>query len=485
MKFSVGDRVFANGKKTSGKYEETVNEVGTVKRTYKSGNNCYGVLFDNLTNIASEHGLYWFSEDEISDIKDMKKSNNEKDTSSIIPTIEEIRDLKLNCAVHIPHRGDVDIFFKYLNKNIETAKDNIRKWKNYWDFYRENTYYIIENGIVILYGDKPDTRIYCYKIYELDDLLHSKGDITNMNTNNNISSFDDIKNKKLSCIIHTPTKELAKVLLDNIEPYKPEYNWTNFWDVYKKETCYSIRNGGIEAYCEYSFYTKDEHFKHIPIYEIEDIICANKSNKSNVIKEEKKMNKTFEVIKGTRPNTNKGETGYIDTITTIVNTPRGRSTVTCDACDYDTYTGALVASAKIVAKSNSNAAMMYNMAIELWGTDTSKSILHALANAAFKGYFDSNYKRWQKSVAYQERLKEKATRTCPICGEVFDTIFEMEAHVEKHKQAKARREAKKQERRERREAQRRIAEMQSEGRIEQYMKEIATKENNSTAENVE
>ena len=111
------------------------------------------------------------------------------------------------------------------------------------------------------------------------------------------------------------------------------------------------------------------------------------------------MNKTFEVIKGTRPNTNKGETGYIDTITTIVNTPRGRSTVTCDASDYDVYTGALVASAKIVAKSNNNAAMMYNMAIELWGTDTSKSILHALANAAFKGYFDSVYTRWQKSVA--------------------------------------------------------------------------------------
>jgi hypothetical protein len=249
------------------------------------------------------------------------------------------------------------------------------------------------------------------------------------------------------------------------------------YDVYKENTCIEISEGKYHAYQNKSFYETDNYV----IYEFEDVYDGNIINKGRINK--KKMNKTFEVIKGTRPNTNKGETGYIDTITTIANTPRGRSTVTCDASDYDVYTGALVASAKIVAKSNNNAAMMYNMAIELWGTDTSKSILHTLANAAFKGYFDSNYKRWQKSVAYQERLKEKATRTCPICGEVFKTIEEKEKHIKWHEECKARREAKKLERKERREAQRRIAEMQSEGRIEQYMKELATKEDNSTTDN--
>ena len=596
MKFCVGDRVFANGKKTQGKYENTVNEIGVVKRVFKSGHNCYGVLFDNLTNIASEHGLYWFSEGEISDIKDMRKSNNEKDTSStetsinyiptiqeiidkkltcvihtatkeqakkllgrlttdenwyrealtlwdsykedtcysikngiynayqgkryyeadpdvftiyefedvfrdinsnstqsIIPTIEEIRNLKLNCAVHIPHKGDVDIFFKYFSMDIETAKIDIQKWKNHWDFHTDNTYYFIENGIVTRFGNKPDKSYYSYKVYEFEDLLHSKGDTTNMNTNNNIPTMEEIINNKIDCIIHTPTKELAKVLFDNIKPDTKEVDfWISCWEHwYRTETCYYIRSGNVISYGDYHFYVTSKDFKSIPVYEIEGIIKVSKinnkykSNKSNNIKEEKKMNKTFEVIKGTRPNTNKGETGYVDTITTIANTPCGRSTVTCDAFDYDVYTGALVASAKIAAKSNNNAAMMYNMAIELWGTDTSKSILHTLANVAFKGYFDSNYKRWQKSVAYQERLKEKATRTCPICGEVFKTIEEKEKHIKWHEECKARREAKKLERKERREAQRRIAEMQSEGRIEQYMKELATKEDNSTTDNAE
>ena len=299
----------------------------------------------------------------------------------------------------------------------------------------------------------------------------------------NVPTFKEIVDKELECIIHTPTKELARVLHDNIKPYSGyTLDWIDYWDGYKKETCYVVRNKEISGYSHYTFYTTDEYFKHLPIYEIEDIICASKSNKSNkhnVIKEEKKMNKTFEVIKGTRPNTNKGETGYIDTITTIAYTPRGKSYVTCDASDYDAYTGALVASAKIVAKSNNNASMMYNMAIELWGTDISKSILHALANEAFKGYFDNNYTRWQKSVAYQERLEEEATRTCPICGKVFKTVKQKEKHIKWHEDCKAHREAKKLERMERREAKYRLAVMQSEGRIEKYMEELASKNKTS------
>ena len=438
MKFSVGDRVFANGKKTHGKYENTVNEIGTVKRTFNGKGNQYGVLFDNLTNIASEHGLYWFSEDEISEVKRMKKTNESKSTPTKIKVGDKVR-IKKDLPIH-----------KYVNGTYVNAP----MYKHCGEEASVIKVKVPKEGNVALQLDIENCDVFWWDS-EMVEL------ITEAPTNNmfNIPSFKEIINKEINCIIHTPTKELAKVLFDNIKPYKhPEYDWINFWDVYKEDTYYAIQNKEVKGYADYSFYTTyttEKDFKNIPIYEIEDIICASKSNtsnKHNVIKEEKRMNKTFEVIKGTRPNTNKGETGYIDTITTVVNTPCGRSTVTCDASDYDTYTGALVASAKIVAKSNSNASMMYNMAIELWGTDTSKSILHALANAAFKGYFDSNYKRWQKSVAYQERLKEKATRTCPICGKVFDTIAEMEAHVEKHKQAKARREAKKQERRERKDS---------------------------------
>ena len=485
MKFSVGDRVFANGKKTSGKYEKTVNEVGTVKRIFNGKGNHYGVLFDNLTNPASKDGLYWFLEKDISEVKRMEKTNKSKSIHTIteistnnIPTLSTIIDEKHNCVIHTSTKEDV----KKLFNRLTTSEDVYKTALVCWDVYKKNTCYVIENGTY--HGYHCKSHFVNDTIYEFEDVYDRKEN----NNMFNIPSFKEIVDKEIECIIHTPTKELAKVLFDNIKPYNLDCDWISFWNKYKKETCYSIKNKEVEAYCNYSFYTTKVDFKHIPIYEIEDIICAsrsNKSNKHNVIKEEKKMNKTFEVIKGTRPNTNKGETGYIDTITTIVNTPRGRSTVTCDASDYDVYTGALVASAKIVAKSNNNAAMMYNMAIELWGTDTSKSILHALANAAFKGYFDSVYTRWQKSVAYQERLKEKATRTCPICGKVFNTIAEMEADVEKHKQAKAHREAKKQERRERKEAQRRLDEMESEGRIEQYMVEIAHKKVNSTPENVE
>lgn len=501
MKFCVGDRVFANGKKTQGKYEDTVNEIGVVKRVFKSGHNCYGVLFDNLINIASEHGLYWFSEGEISDIKDMKKSNNGKDTSSTetsinyIPTIQEIIDKKLTCVIHTPTKEQA----KKLLGKFTTDEDWYRKALILWDSYKEDTCYSIKDGKYYAYQSKryyeadPDV----FTIYEFEDVFR---DINSNSTQSIIPTIEEIINNKIDCIIHTPTKELAKVLFDNIKSDTEGVMdgvdfWINCWEHwYRTETCYYVSKGHVISYADYHFYVTSKDFKSIPVYEIEDIIKvskinnkykSNKPNKSNIIKEEKKMSKTFEVIKGTRPNTNKGETGYIDTITTIVNTPRGRSTVTCDASDYDVYTGALVASAKIVAKSNNNASMMYNMAIELWGTDTSKSILHALANAAFKGYFDSNYKRWQKSVAYQERLKEKATRTCPICGEVFKTIEEKEKHIKWHEECKARREAKKLERKERREAQRRIAEMQAEGRIEQYMKELATKEDNSTTDNAE
>lgn len=367
MKFHVGDRVFANGKKTGGKYIKTVNEVGTVKKIYQSSHNNYAVLFDNLQNPESKKGLYWFNGEEITSIKD-------KTTSA-----------------------------------------------------------------------------------------------------NNIPTLSTIINEKHSCAIHTSTKEQLEKLMEDLDMCSAIYKV--LYDVYKENTCIYISEGKYHAYQNKSFYETDNYV----IYEFEDVYDSNIINKGRINK--KKMNKTFEVIKGTRPNTNKGETGYIDTITTIAYTPCGKSYVTCDAFDYDAYTGALVASAKIVAKSNNNASMMYNMAMELWGTDISKSILHALANEAFKGYFDNRYYRWQKTIFYQNRLTEKSTRTCPICGKVSKTIEEKEKHIKWHEECKAHREAKKIEHKERREAQRRIAEMQSEDRIEQYMVEIATKKVNSTTDN--
>lgn len=165
----------------------------------------------------------------------------------------------------------------------------------------------------------------------------------------------------------------------------------------------------------------------------------------------------------------------IPTIKTTVYTFNGVASTTCDEEDFNERTGCLVASAKLIASKSEEANLMYQIAIKTWGSETSTIILETLADRAACGDFNKRYSNWKKiKIVY-----DKEQRTCKLCGKTFETIEECIAHEKWHEDNKK---AKKQrwiERRiERKEAAKRIANMEREGRIEQYMKEI-TKENNN------
>ena len=197
--------------------------------------------------------------------------------------------------------------------------------------------------------------------------------------------------------------------------------------------------------------------------------------RTNTINTERKNNikNTFMVKYGTRKRTPQDNTREreIKTITTTVRTCLGVASTTCDASSYDHYLGALVAAAKTTASKSEEAGLIYNMAIVMWGTEMCTNILRSLANRAFgKVPFDSAYKKWCKSIAYEKRIKDERERTCCVCGKMFATIDEARAHEQWHKECKRNRA-------ERKAAKIKLAELEREGRIEEIMCELISKRN--------
>lgn len=297
----------------------------------------------------------------------------------------------------------------------------------------------------------------------------------------NIPTLDDIVSEKYTCVIHTPKKKDAICVVDEIpslDDFTTRDEWLSYWDLYREDTCYSIVDGRIKAYCEKQFYEARGDL----IYEFSDLFATGgviPHSDLSIFKEEKKM-PTFTITEGTREvKIKNSKPMVIETVSTTVRTELGQVTTTCDKSSYDIYMGALVAAAKITAHKSEEAMLMYNLAMNMWGTDMCTAILKTLADRAMGGSFENVYKKWQKQIEQEEKKRYKDSITCSICGRWYnkgedDTIYpftpaEREEHEKWHE---ANRKAKRIRYQERYEAKKRIAEAEREGRITEYIAEI-------------
>ena len=259
-------------------------------------------------------------------------------------------------------------------------------------------------------------------------------------------TLEEIRDKKLTCVVHTKTKNeamlLVKILGVDKNRFYDETDFIDVWDVFKENTCYRVVDGKIVDMSDcVKYYQSNEK-----IYELSDLFAtggvvsihdlptsewynsrldlpkfvfdaeqakelAERLNKelagrfnafpNNGISAKNggknSMKFTFYVTEGTR--VDKSCNGTIPTMTTTVEAnsysrtaPVG--TATCDKADYDMRQG----------------------------------VLEALANMYCDGDFD---KAFNKAVKRNE-LADKKRRTCKYCGKVFDTVEEREAHEAWH-----------------------------------------------------
>lgn len=275
-----------------------------------------------------------------------------------------------------------------------------------------------------------------------------------------VPTLAEIKEKKLTCVIHTKTKREAIMLVEILgvdeERLYDKNDFIECWDGHKENTCYRIRNGKVDQMDCVKFYQKINE----EIYEFSDLFAtggtvsihdlptsewynpmridlpefafdaeqakelAERLNKelagrfnafpNNGISAKNggknSMKFTFYVKEGTRPD--KKCNGTIPTMTTNIELFDGnvfdyvttiRGSATCDKADYDERQG----------------------------------VLEALANAVCGGEFK---KRYSKAVKANKDA-DLIMRTCTYCGKVCDTSEEKIEHEKWHvERKKARRE---------------------------------------------
>ena len=220
----------------------------------------------------------------------------------------------------------------------------------------------------------------------------------------------EIKDKKLTCVVHTKSKNEAK-LLEGCMPWEGYWgdNPSDRWCVYSEQTAYYIEDGILMQFSPVSFY-KDKYPTYGEVYEFSDLFATFRVSPNEAdelikkefnvkwIEEEKKMPTkfTFYVTEGYR--IDKSNNTRIPTMTTevLVNGKdyQYSGSATCDKTDYSEREG----------------------------------ILNAIANAVCGGNFDREFNKVIKNRAFAD----KKARTCTYCGQFFDTVEEKQAHEAWH-----------------------------------------------------
>ena len=155
-----------------------------------------------------------------------------------------------------------------INDKVRVIKQ--RKTKNYEDTYGKEGLVAYMNST--RYGvDFPDIKNpssscgrYYFEEGELE-LVESK-----------IPTLDDIVARSLTCVIHTPSKEDAICVVGKIpssSSYVTSNDWLEYWNTYKKNTCYYIIDGRIEFYGIKGYYEThiDRDGNSYLIYEFSDL----------------------------------------------------------------------------------------------------------------------------------------------------------------------------------------------------------------------
>ena len=261
-----------------------------------------------------------------------------------------------------------------------------------------------------------------------------------------VSTLAEIKEKKLTCVIHTKTKREAIMLVEVLgvdeERLYDKNDFIECWDGHKENTCYRIRNGKVDQMDCVKFYQKinEEIYEFSDLFATGGVVAPKPRDESvsftsapyldlscfilptNSREFEEKLNeelaKHFNAFSNDGISAKNGgknsmkftfytEEGYridksnntrIPTITTevLINGKYYQygGSATCDKTDYEEREG----------------------------------VLNAIANAVCGGNFDREFNKVMKNKAFAN----KKSRTCTYCGQLFDTVAEKEAHEAWH-----------------------------------------------------
>ena len=341
-------------------------------------------------------------------------------------------------------------------------------------------------------------------------------------------TINEIKEKNLNCVVKVDSEEEAIQLAEMFDSNDHDVVWMcnyirNTYDKADGTVCFTIEDNKIEGVgTETYFKTKGKGYGII--YNFKDLVqiggvitrdngkifltngmainvsgvtiktdksaydmidslidsyravgcCRTKSTPKTTQenKGEKEM-EVFGTVCGKRINKTCNE--WIDIITTYAYNGVYSDTTTCDKENYDGYTGALIASAKITAHHSKDAMRFYKLAMSMWKDDneipdSTIAILKILADEAFNGEFEKKYKQWQNELVRNAKNKIEKELRCSVCGKKFDTPEDARAHEKWHIENKK---ARRQRYLERKEARDRLAEKEREKRIDEYMKELA------------
>lgn len=161
-----------------------------------------------------------------------------------------------------------------INDKVRVIKE--RKTKNYENTYGKEGFVVYVDYQSNKYGvDFPDIKNpasgygrYYFEEGELE-LVENK-----------IPTLEEITQKGLTCVIHTPSKEDAKRVVGKIfssDSYTTGDEWLEYWNRYERDTCYYIVDGKIDSYGEKRYFENNsDYVTGIPyiIYEFSDLFAT-------------------------------------------------------------------------------------------------------------------------------------------------------------------------------------------------------------------
>lgn len=141
------------------------------------------------------------------------------------------------------------------------------KVKNEFDFCEEyrGKQFVIEEC------DSSDDTYFCHLITRGYGIWFSEEKLEPL-----VPTLAEIKEKKLSCVVHTSTRYSAEMVVNTI-PVDDEgtidNDWSSFWDNYKGGTCYKIVDGKLYSYQNKKHFENhnDDNGNTYTIYEFSDL----------------------------------------------------------------------------------------------------------------------------------------------------------------------------------------------------------------------
>lgn len=338
------------------------------------------------------------------------------------------------------------------------------KVKNEFDIYEEYR----DKQFVIEECDSSDDTYLCHPITRGYRIWFSEEKLEPV-----VPTLAEIKEKKLSCVVHTPTRNGAEIIVNTI-PVDDEgtinRNWSSFWNTYKDNTCYKIVDGELYSYQNKEYFENNSY----TIYEFSDLfpvgsaaVCGDyvyqrtESGIANYKLVPKYKEGGVATLKP-RDTSMSFDAPYLDLSCSILPTNsrefeekfNEELAKRFNAFSNDGISAKnggknsmkftfYVTEGYRIDKSNNTRIPTMTTDVLVNGKDYQYSgsatcdkadyseregVLNAIANAVCGGNFDREFNKVIKNKAFAD----KKARTCTYCGKVCDTVEEKEEHEAWH-----------------------------------------------------